>query len=84
MAATFGEMFVETRCHKGFRNIRLLRSDIEPNHFILIEEWDTAQDFYDYADFRVERGDTEMLMAKTATPPQTGIWDLTRLAGAES
>jgi quinol monooxygenase YgiN len=36
-------MFPETSLHKGFRNIRLLRSNLDPNHFMLIEEWDEAQ-----------------------------------------
>ena len=49
-------MFPETRLHKGFRNIRLLRGDVDPNQFVLIEEWDEAQDFHDYAQFRVETG----------------------------
>jgi Antibiotic biosynthesis monooxygenase len=49
LAGTFVEtlrrMFPETRLHKGFRNIRLLRSDADPNQFVLIEEWDEVQDF---------------------------------------
>ena len=62
-------MFPETRLHKGFRNIRLLRGDVDPNQFVLIEEWDDAQDFHDYAIFRVETGDTPM----TAAPRQCSV-----------
>jgi quinol monooxygenase YgiN len=75
-------MFPETRRHKGFRNIRLLRGDADPNQFVLIEEWDEAQNFHDYAQFRVETGDTSKLMAMTAALPQIGIWALNPLAGA--
>ena len=52
---TLRGMFPETRLHKRFRNIRLLRSDFDPNHFMLIAEWDEAQNFHDYVQFRTGR-----------------------------
>jgi quinol monooxygenase YgiN len=77
-------MFPEIRLHKGFRNIRLLRSDLDPNHFMLIEEWDEAQNFHDYVQFRTERGETAGLLAMTAGTPQLGIWTLEPVAGARA
>ena len=76
-------MFPETRLRKGFRNIRLLRNDVEPNQFLLVEEWDEAQNFHDYAQFRTETGDTEKLLAMTASFPQVAIWALDPLAAAQ-
>jgi heme-degrading monooxygenase HmoA len=88
LAETFVEslrgMFPVTRLRKGFRNIRLVRSDVDSNQFLLIEEWDKAQDFHDYAQFRIETGDTEKLLAMTATFPQMGIWALNPLASAQA
>jgi len=83
-AAFLGGMFPETRRHKGFRNIRLLRGDADPNQFVLIEERDESQDFHDYAQFRVETGDTAKLLAMTASPPQMGVWALNPLAAAQA
>lgn len=77
-------MFPVTRQHAGFRNIRLLRSGIDPNQFLLIEEWDEAQNFQDYAQFRVGTGDTARLLAMTAGPPQPGVWALDPLAAAQA
>jgi quinol monooxygenase YgiN len=77
-------MFPETRRRKGFRNIRLLRSDTDPNQFVLIEEWDEVQNFHDYAQFRVETGDTEKLLAMTSSYPQLGTWALDPLAAAQA
>jgi hypothetical protein len=37
-AEFLGGMFPETRLHKGFRSIRLLRSDVDPDQFVLIED----------------------------------------------
>lgn len=79
---TLRGMFPETRLHKGFRNIRLLQSDVDPNHFVLIEEWDEAQDFHDYVRFRTERGETAGLLAMTVSLPQMGVWALEPLAAA--
>jgi heme-degrading monooxygenase HmoA len=88
LAETFVEslrgMFPVTRLRKGFRNIRLVRSDVNSNQFLLIEEWDKAQDFHDYAQFRIETGDTEKLLAMTATFPQMGVWALNPLASAQA
>jgi quinol monooxygenase YgiN len=83
-ARTLGAMFAETRRRAGFRNIRLLRSDADPGQFLLIEEWDEAQSFRDYAGFRTETGDTAALLAMTAGPPRLDVWALTPLAEAQA
>ncbi len=56
-------MFPTTRLKKGFRNIRLLRSEVDPNEFILVQEWDEVQNHQDYMQFRTEAGDIAKLMA---------------------
>jgi quinol monooxygenase YgiN len=82
--AALRDMFPETRLHQGFRAIRLLTSDVDPNQFVLIEEWDEAHNFQDYARYRVETGDTEKLMAMTSNPPQMGVYSLSPLAAAHA
>ena len=77
-------MFPQTRLHQGFRNIRLLRSDADPNQFLLIEEWDEVQNFHNYAQFRTETGDTAGLLAMTVSPPQMGVWTLNPVAAAQA
>jgi quinol monooxygenase YgiN len=77
-------MFPVTRLHKGFRNIRLLRSEVDPTQFLLIEEWDEAQNFQDYGQFRAGTGDTAKLLAMIASPPQLGLWALDPLAAAQA
>lgn len=79
-----GGMFPQTRLHKGFRNIRLLRSEADPNQFILVEEWDEAQNFRDYIQFRTETGDVAALGAMTVNPPEVNVWALGPLAAAEA
>ena len=73
LAETFvealGAMFPVTRTRKGFRDIRLLRSAVEAHQFLLIEAWDEDQNFRDYAQFRVDTGDTARLLEMTAGLP---------------
>lgn len=80
---TLREMFPITRLKKGFRNIRLLRSEVEPDEFILVQEWDEVEDHQNYMQFRAETGDIAKLMAMTVSPPQIGYWSLEPLAAAE-
>jgi quinol monooxygenase YgiN len=84
MVETLRGMFTQTRLRKGFRNIRLLRSDVDPNQLVLIEEWDHVDDFHAYAQFRAETGDTQKLLAMTVSDPQLGVWTLDPLAAAQA
>ena len=47
LADTFVEslrgMFPETRLRNGFRNVRLLKSDVDANQFLLIKESDESR-----------------------------------------
>ena len=78
------EMLPVIRLRKGFRNIRLLRSDTAPNQFMLVQEWDEAQNYEDYLQFRVGTGDVEKLLEMTANDPQVGIWAASPLAAAQA
>ncbi|HEX7884437.1 MAG TPA: antibiotic biosynthesis monooxygenase family protein [Phenylobacterium sp.] len=82
--ASLGDMFKETRLKEGFRNIRLLRNDSEPNRFTLIEEWDEARNYHEYVAWRTERGDFDGLAGMVTDAPQVGVWDLDPLAAAEA
>lgn len=77
-----GAMFPVTQLRKGFRNIRLVRSEIESNKILLLEEWEAAQDFHDYIEFRVETGEMATIADMTDTAPRIGIWDRSALAQA--
>ena len=81
--ATLKEMFKLAKLRPGFRSIRLLRGDIDKNRFVLLEEWDEAQNFHDYVQFRTDRGELEAFLSMVTEPPQIGIWNQDPLAGAQ-
>lgn len=77
-------MFPSTRLKRGFRSIRLLRSEADPNELILLQEWDDVQAHQDYMRFRTETGDLETLTAMSATTPHIAYWSLKPLAAAQA
>jgi quinol monooxygenase YgiN len=81
---TIRRMFLDLPQHKGFQNNRLLRSDADPNQFLMIEDWDEAQDFYNYVQFRTERGEMAALGEMTASPPLISVWALKPLASVQA
>jgi quinol monooxygenase YgiN len=78
------KMFVSLPEHKGFRNNRLLQSPGDRNRFLMIEDWDTAQDFYDYVEFRTIRGEMEVLSEMTVGPPEIVTWAIEPLAAVQA
>ena len=74
--------FIETQRRVGFRKIQLLRNSTEENSIILLEEWDTVEDFQSYIKFRTESGDLSNLMQMADTSPQINIWNKHPLAQA--
>jgi heme-degrading monooxygenase HmoA len=82
--ATLQDMFKLSKLRPGFRSIQLLRGDIEKNQFILVEEWDEAQNFHDYVQFRTDRGEMEGFLSMVTERPQIGIWNQNPVASARA
>ena len=69
-------MFKDTMARKGFREIKALRNQDDPDRIIFIEEWDSAQDYRDYVAWRTGRGEgLESLEQVLAAPPELYVWD---------
>jgi quinol monooxygenase YgiN len=79
-AAALKAMFLDTKKKKGFRSIRLDRNSSEPDKLLLLEEWDSAEDYQVYIDWRTERGEgMDSVLTISTAPPQLAIWN-TRMA----
>lgn len=57
---------------KGFRSIRADFNADDPSKVLLIEEWDSAEDYQAYLRFRTESG---AVGGFTAEAPVIEIWD---------
>ena len=56
MCAGFSEMLKDTRKFPGCRSVNIYRNDEDPNKIILLEEWDSRQDYEKYLAWRNEDG----------------------------
>ena len=75
-------MFPVTRQHKGFRSIRMLRSETDVDTFILIQQWESVEDHRAYMQFRVASGEMKALIDMTAGPFELNYWGAHPLADA--
>ena len=75
-AAALPGMFEATRARKGFRSIRAVLGQADPDRMLFVEEWDSAADYQAYLDWRSSRGeDLSSMEAMLTAPPTLEIWD---------
>lgn len=82
LVRTLSDMFSDTQTHDGFISIRLQKSAIAANAFILLQEWETISHHQAYMAYRGEQGDMDKLAAMTAGPTLIQYWDVDPLASA--
>lgn len=70
LAAGLPEMIKETAQFKGFQSIRIVRNG---NRILLIEQWDSEDDYKAYIAWRTERGDMDGL-GMAVNGVQSGVW----------
>ena len=76
--AIMPEMFKDTRARKGFRAIRAVRNQQNPDRIIFIEDWDSLQDYQDYIAWRNSRGEGLAGMESVLLePPTLEFWEKT-------
>jgi quinol monooxygenase YgiN len=64
----------DTRKFKGFRDIKVLRHLDDPGKVIFIEQWDSAEDYRAYLDWRRQTGISENTDAILAGPRVLDLW----------
>ena len=67
-------MLIETRNFQGFRDIRVLRHEDNPDRLILIEDWDSITDYRAYVAWRTEQGTMDNVGQMLAVPPRIDVW----------
>jgi quinol monooxygenase YgiN len=69
-------MFKDTMERKGFRAIKALRNQDNPEQIIFIEEWDSTEDYRAYVAWRTSRGEgLDSIGEALSAPPELYIWD---------
>ena len=55
-------MMEDTPKFKGFRSIRVVQHEDDPNHLLIVEHWDTKEDYAAYNAFRNRDGGQDKAM----------------------
>jgi quinol monooxygenase YgiN len=73
-SASLPTLFEDTAKQKGFRSIRADRHETHPNKILLVEEWETPQDYRNYVAWRESRGDLGQMAEVMSAAPELNIW----------
>ena len=74
--ASMPQMLPDTRAFKGCRNVNVYRSNDDANKIILIEEWDSKQDYEAYLAWRAEQNPERKTSDLFTTPSAPEYWTL--------
>ena len=56
-------MFPDTRSYDGCIDVYATRNQDNPNHFLLVETWESRAKYENYLAWRTERGDMDNMAA---------------------
>jgi len=71
--ATLPDMLKDTARRPGFRDIKVVRHNEDPNKVLFLETWDSEGHYNAYLAWRQERGDMDAL-AQAVTSFQVNFW----------
>ena len=71
---TITEALKETSTWPGFYDIRLVQHLDNPNKVLLVERWETADQYKAYLAWRIETGMIDQINAVSTEPAQFDIW----------
>ena len=75
LKSIFQEILPDTRAYDGCQGLELIVNQDDPNHFIVIEKWNSRQHYETYFAWRVETGVVDKLAALSSQPPSIRYYD---------
>jgi quinol monooxygenase YgiN len=76
MCARLVDMLPETREFPGCRSVNAYRSDEDPNRIMLIEEWDSKEDYDKYLAWRNRDGMMDAMKDIMTRPAKPDYWPI--------
>ena len=77
LVAFFRSILPETRAYEGCTSVNTLRNSDDADNVVLVEEWDSREQYENYLRWQRERGTTGRLMEFLAEPPGIRHFDVT-------
>ena len=69
----------DTRAFDGCVTLHVIQNQADPTGIVIVEQWDSRQQYENYLAWRTERGDMEIFGAMMAGPPNIRFFDYFRV-----
>ena len=77
LIAFLGSVLPETRGYEGCTSVETLRNSDDPDNVVVVEVWETREQYEKYLAWQRERGTSARLMEALAEPPIIRHFDVT-------
>ena len=77
VVAFFRSIMPETRAYEGCTSVDTLQNSDDADNVVLVEEWETREQYENYLAWRREMGVSDRLMQMLAEPPNIRHFDVT-------
>ena len=77
LVAFFRSILPETRAHEGCTSVDALQNNDDADNVVLVEDWETREQYEQYLAWQRERGTSDRLMEALAEPPTIRHFDVT-------
>ena len=77
LVAFFRSILPETRAHEGCTSVDALQNSDDADNVVLVEDWETREQYEQYLAWQRERGTSDRLMEALAEPPAIRHFDVT-------
>ena len=77
LVAFFRSILPETRAHEGCTSVEVLQNSDDADNVVLVEDWETREQYEQYLAWQRERGTSDRLMGALAEPPIIRHFDVT-------
>ena len=77
LVAFFRSILAETRAYEGCTRVETLQNSEDADNVLLVEDWDTHEQYEKYLAWQRERGVSDRLKQALAEPPNIRHFDVT-------
>jgi quinol monooxygenase YgiN len=78
MKGGFKNLLPDTRSFDGCEEISVVQSQDDPNMFLVLEQWETRENYEAYLKWRTDRGDMDNISAIVTEPYKVSYFDYVR------
>jgi quinol monooxygenase YgiN len=79
MTTTFREVLPDTRAFEGCEDISILQSQEDPHLLVILEQWDTRENYDAYYTWRTETGAIALINSQCTRPLEPQLYTFVRV-----